>query len=82
MCAFSNCGEEGLLSVVCGLLIAVASLVAEPGFWVCGPQQLWYTGSVVVAHRLESTGLAAPKRVGPSQTRNQTYVPCIGRRIL
>ena len=61
MCAFSSCGEEGLLSVACGLLIAVASLAAEPGFWVRGPQQLWYTGSVVVVHRLESTGSAAPK---------------------
>ena len=31
--AFSSCGEQGLLFVaVCGLLIAVASLVAEHGF--------------------------------------------------
>ena len=30
--AFSSCGERGLLFIaVCGLLIAVASLVAEPG---------------------------------------------------
>ena len=30
--AFSSCGEWGLLFVaVCGLLIAVASLVVEPG---------------------------------------------------
>ena len=30
--AFSSCGEQGLPSVaVCGLLIAVASLVAEHG---------------------------------------------------
>ena len=30
--AFSSCGEQGLLSIaVCGLLIAVASLVAEHG---------------------------------------------------
>ena len=30
--AFSGCGEQGLLFVaVCGLLIAVASLVAEHG---------------------------------------------------
>ena len=29
--AFSSCGEPGLLFIaVCGLLIAVASLVAEP----------------------------------------------------
>ena len=32
MQAFSSCGERGLLFVaVCGLLIAVASLVAEHG---------------------------------------------------
>ena len=31
--AFSSCGEQGLLFVVvCGLLIAVASLVVEHGF--------------------------------------------------
>ena len=30
VCAFSSCGRRGLLFVaVCGLLIAVASLVAE-----------------------------------------------------
>ena len=37
--AFSSCGEQGLLFVaVCGLLIAVASLVAEHGLWVRGLQ--------------------------------------------
>ena len=31
-CTFSSCGKQGLLFVVvCGLLIAVASLVAELG---------------------------------------------------
>ena len=35
--AFSSCGEQGLLFVaVSGLLIAVASLVAEHGLQVCG----------------------------------------------
>ena len=44
--AFSSCGERGLLFVaVCGLLILVASLVAEQGF-----QGAW--ASVVVAHGL------------------------------
>ena len=33
MQAFSSCGDQGLLFVVvCGLLIAMASLVAEAGF--------------------------------------------------
>ena len=37
--AFSSCGEWGLLFVaVHGLLIAVASLVAEHGLWAHGLQ--------------------------------------------
>ena len=50
---------------------------------------LWSTGSVVVAHGLQSAGsvvvahrLVAPRHVGSSQTRARTRVPCIGRRIL
>ena len=35
-----------------------------------GLQELWYTG------------LVAPQHVGSSGTRDQTRVPCIGRRIL
>ena len=55
--AFSSCGERGLLFVaVRGLLIAVASLVAEHRLQVRRPQQLWCVGLVVVAHRLQSTG--------------------------
>ena len=46
MRAFSS-GERGLLFVVSGLLIAVASLVAEHGL-----QKLWHSGSVVVARGL------------------------------
>ena len=45
---FSSCGKWGLLFVeVCGLLLAVASLVAEHG--------LQSTGSIVVAHGLSSS---------------------------
>ena len=34
--AFSSCGEQGLPFIaVCGLLIAVASLVAEHRLWAC-----------------------------------------------
>ena len=37
--AFSSCGERGLPFIaVCGLLIAVASLVAEHGLQACGIQ--------------------------------------------
>ena len=45
--AFSSCGEWGrLFVVVCGLLIAVASLVAEP-------RALGAQASVVVARGLQ-----------------------------
>ena len=38
-CGLSSCGERGLLLVVVrGLLIAVASLVAEHGLWAHGVQ--------------------------------------------
>ena len=40
----------------------------------CG---LYSAGSVVVEH-----GLVTPQHVGSSRTRDQTHVPCIGRRIL
>ena len=37
--AFSTCGEQGLRFVaVCGLLIAVASLIVEHGLWAHGLQ--------------------------------------------
>ena len=63
--AFSSCGEQGLLFVaVRGLLIAVASLVAEHGLQVPGLQQLWHMGSVVVAHGL-SCSVACGGLPGP-----------------
>ena len=53
--AFCSCSQSGLLFVVvCGLLIAVASLVA--GLQAHGLQQLWHASSVVVARRLSSCG--------------------------
>ena len=57
MRAFSSCGERGLLFVaVHGLLIVVASLVAEHRLQMRGLQQLWHMGSVVMAHGLQCTG--------------------------
>ena len=51
MRAFSSCSEWELLFVaVRRLLIAVASLAAKHRLQACGIQQLWHTGSVVVAH--------------------------------
>ena len=55
--AFSTCGKWGLLFIaVYGLLIVVASLVAEHGLQARRLRQLQHAGSVVVAHGLWSTG--------------------------
>ena len=52
MRAFSSCGERGpLFVVVCGLLIAVASLVAE--------RALGARASVIAARGLSSSGSRA-----------------------
>ena len=52
-------------------------------------QALGQVGSIIAAHRLESTaqglwymGLTAPQHVGSSQTRKRTHVPGIGSQIL
>ena len=60
MQAFSSCGEQGLLFVVVhGILIVIASTVAEhrlKGAWL---QQRWRTAPVVVVH-----GLSCPSACG------------------
>ena len=69
-CAWASSGfsEWGLLVLVTHtLLVVVASLV---GLSYCGVQQSW------------CTGLAAPRHVESSQTKDRTCVPCIGRWIL
>ena len=59
--AFSSCSEWGPLFIaVRGLLFVVAFLVAEHGVQTCGLQQLWLTGSVVVARGL-SCSAALPR---------------------
>ena len=81
--AFSSCGKRGLFfAVVRWLLTAVASLVAEHRLQVRRLQQLWLAGSRAQAQQLWCTGLAAPRHMGSSRTRDQTRVPCIGRQIL
>ena len=73
MQAFSSCGERGggySLVAVCGLFIAVASSVAEHGFSAHGLS--CSTACVMFAD-------IKPERSNP---RDQTRVPCIGRRIL
>ena len=66
----SHCG--GFSCCQARALGSRASVVVECGLGSCGlqAQQLWHVG------------LIAPRHVGSSQTRAQTCVPCIGRRIL
>ena len=49
-----------------------ASVAVAREFSICSPrtQQMWHTG------------LVAPRRVGSSQTRDQTHVPGTGRQTL
>ena len=68
--AFSGCsGQELLIVAVCRLLIPWLLLLQS-------------TGSRVRAQYSWRTGLVTLRHVGSSQTRNQTCVPCSGRRIL
>ena len=62
--------------------VQVISSCREQGlvFVVCKP--LIVVASLIAEHGLSSYGLVAPQHVGSSQTRNQTYVSCSGRRIL
>ena len=88
--AFSSCREQGYCSLRCAVFsLRWLLLLAEHGLQVRGLQQLWHTGSVVVACGLQSAGsevvehrLSAPRHVGSSRTRARTHVPYFGRRIL
>ena len=80
--AFSSCCEKGYFFLaVHGLLIGMASLIAEHRQQAHGLQQLQLTGSRAWAQQLWGMGLAAPQHVGSSRTRDQTYVHCVGRWI-
>ena len=70
----------------CSLWCAVLSLQRLPGctarilgLWA---QQSQLTGSRAQAQQLWCRGLAVPQHVRSSQTRDQTHVPCTGRRLL
>ena len=91
--AFSSCDkqERGLLFVgMHGLLIAVASLVAECGLqWLqhyglssCGWRALEHgPSSSMWAQQLWCTGSVSLQHVESSWTKDQTCVPCIDRWI-
>lgn len=81
MQAFSSCSQWGLLFfVVRGLLLVVASLVAECRLQgtrasAVAALRLWSTNSVVVVR-----GLSGPMcDMGSSWTRIGSHVLCIGR---
>ena len=69
-----------------GILTAVASLVSissrEHRLKACGLTYLQLLGSRAQAQELWCANLDASSRVGSSQTRDQTHVPCAGRQIL
>ena len=89
-CGGSFCGARALgawASVVAGRGLSSCSMWAlEPaGFSSCGAWAQWLqcTGSRVRGlQQLWVAGFVAPWRVGSSQTRARTCVPCIGRQIL
>ena len=74
MWAFSSCNKQELLC--CGLwaLGLRASVAVRTGL-VASARELWGEGPVVVAHRL-----SCPVRVGSSQIRSPTRIPCVGRQ--
>ena len=83
-------GSGGYSSLWCAgfslrwLLLLRSTGSRRTGFSSCGTwaQQLWLVGSRAQAQQLWCTGLAAPRHVGSSWTRDQTRVPCVSRRIL
>ena len=70
-----------LFSCVAWAHVAVAPLVVEHGLCGTWAQQLQLSGSRGQAQEWH-TGLAAPRQVRFSWTRDQTCVFCIGRWIL
>ena len=75
---FSNCSKQGYsLVALLGLLIAVASHVAEHGLWMHGLHYLWLPGSRAQTQSLRHTSLFALQHVGSPHARDWTGVPCI-----
>ena len=71
--AFSICGEQGFLfAVLCGLLILVASLVAEHRPQIGRLQELQHVDSVVGAH-----GFTCSAACGIFLTRAGTHAPAL-----
>ena len=82
LCAFST---------ICCFISLLKKIIHLWPHWVlaaeCGFLLWWFLlfcslGSRTGLQELWCTGLVAPQHVGSSGTRDQTRVPCIGRRIL
>ena len=77
--AFLSCCEQALLSS-CGVQASHCS-----SFSFCRARTLGYERFGHCSTQAKEsccTGLSALRHVGSSQTRDRTYVPCIGRWIL
>ena len=81
-CGLSSCSTRALERT--GFSSCCTWALGHMGFSSCGmrAQQLWLAGSRAQAQQLWCTGLTAPRHVEFSWTRDQTHVPCTGRRIL
>ena len=88
---FSSWGERGLLFLVeLGLLIVLASLVAEHKFYAFGLQQfcgMWVQHLQLMGSRARDqcmwyTDVVVSRHVGSSLTRDWTHIPRTGRQIL
>ena len=80
--AFSSCAEWGSSLVeVHGLLIVVASLVAEHGLWAHWLQKQQLAGSGV-GPTVVARGLCCSTACGIFLDQGLIHVPCIGRWLL
>ena len=88
---FSSFGKWGLLSscpawATHGSCFSCrgARALGCAGFGSCSAkaQQLWVPGHRAQAQHSWLVGLVAPRRVGPSQTRDRTHASCISRQVL
>ena len=76
----SSCRRYSLISLH-GFLIVVAALVADHKLQ--GTRLCFQLGrSRAQAQELHNTGLATPRHMGSSRTRDRTCVPHLGRQIL
>ena len=81
-CPVIAASQQGLTLVLVHRLLAAGASVPEHGLQALRLQWSGLAGSGAWAEPLWCPGFFAPQFVGSSQTRDQTCVRCIGRRIL